>query len=270
MSELQPEGEVAPVESTVSTDATEAPNQGSDLAPETDAAPAKVEFNEQQQEVFNSAIGKKTAQARDFERRAEEAERKLQEAQAQIPQAQRPNVPDIPDRYEFNDDQEYIAALRKRDDSIREATTFDARQQLATEQAEQTKQAQLAEQHKALVDKATTYKQNAATLGVTDQQLQVSGAALANAGIGDEVAGYLLKDSEGPLIAEWLSRNPLDMEDVRSMSPMDAAVHINSNIRAKAAALKPKQSNAPAPAEHLSGGGVPDKQNPLLAGVTYE
>ena len=63
----------------------------------------------------------------------------------------------------------------------------------------------------------------------------------------------------GPAITMYLSKNAVELDNIRNMSPMQAAVRIENQIRAEAAKLKPKVSAAPPPVDTPQGAGSAPK-----------
>jgi hypothetical protein len=56
----------------------------------------------------------------------------------------------------------------------------------------------------------------------------------------------------------YLSQNPLEMETVRQMSPMQAAVYIDTQVKAKAVSSRPTPNPISEPTEVLKGAGQPE------------
>ena len=106
-------------EETVDPDSESAPDSGNS------AHEKQVEFTEEQQRIFNEAVGKKVFKLREKEREAEELRRRLEELEARIPQQGRPVVPEAPDPFALSD-LEYKQKLVQRDQAIREAAAWEA------------------------------------------------------------------------------------------------------------------------------------------------
>lgn len=198
------------------------------------------------------------------ERRARIAvEQELANLRAQQPQAQRPVVPPVPDPYDDNFDQ----LMRDRDVAIEAAKEFDLKQHQDQIRQQQQQQQAVDEQQQQMVNTAEAYSKRAADLNVSQQELQVAGQTVAAYGISNELTFFILDDDQGPLITTYLARNPEEIEVLNSMNPMQAAVHVATNVKAKATAAKPN-NGAPPPAETLGGGGAtPSKRGP--SGATF-
>ncbi|MEH6397368.1 hypothetical protein [Pseudoalteromonas sp.] len=84
---------------------------------------------------------------------------------------------------------------------------------------------------------------------------------LVDSGLKPELGQYLLTDPNGAKIAEYLHDNPAEMHEIIGMSPMNAAVKIANEIKAKALSTTPRVSNAPDPIEAINGGGYVEKDD---------
>lgn len=267
MSELQPEGAEPSSVTLDDLQPTETPEEpgGESATPES----AKVTFSDEQQKVIDGIVGKKVYNAREAERRADSLKQENDELRRQLPTETRPVVPTVPDRYDFDNNEAYSHAVASRDTLIGSAAAFDERLSQAeiNRNVEQrmAQEAALVEQHKD----AQTYSDRALELGIKQQDLLAAGQMVAGMGIQDEVAGFILKDKAGPLITQFLAANPIVLDEISRMSPMDAAIQINSVIKPKVAELMPRTTQAPDPVEPLRGGGVPPLERGP-PGATFE
>jgi hypothetical protein len=240
---------------------TEGQETDSDSSPDTEAAQEKQTkpvFDEQQQQVFDKAIADKVFKLREKEREAEQLKQRLQNLEQQMPKQERPNVPKEPDPYALSD-QEYQQQLRMRDEAIARQAAFDAQQRFQQQEAQRLQQEQLMKEQEALNEKVSTYSQRAVQLGISNEELQAAGNAVASFGIADDVVNYILEDDLGPAITKYLSQNVTELDTIRAMSPAQAAVRIATHVREKAAALKPKVNAAPDPVEQPAKAGVAPK-----------
>ena len=146
-----------------------------------------------------------------------------------------------------------------RDKAIRELSAFDVRQEVATTQATAAANQAQATQQAALVTSAQSYTERAQGLGLDAAELQVAGNTVAAYGVSDELAGHILNDEQGPLITRYLAGNLNELETLRGMAPMQAAVHLATKIVPKITAV-PTNTGAPPPSDGLSGGGVPPSE----------
>lgn len=243
---------------------------GTDNAsPDEDSQEERIVFDDRQQAKVNELIGGKVAQTHKERQRADEAERKLADLQAQMPQAEAPAIPDVPNPEDFYSEPEKLkAAQDQRDEAIKNRATFD--QQTAWDksqllnQAQQQAKVQAQKQHEVNVK----YGQTAESFGIKSKQMAQEAAILGNSGLDFGVQDHLAQDPQGPLIVNFLAKNILELDKLRSMSPMQAAIHIATEIKPKLAGIK-KTTSTPHPLDLDDGKGVPEKTDPRLAGVTY-
>lgn len=274
MSELQAASEVTDGLDTILdgqevVTETEQPNEVSESAPDTgENQEQKTEFSAEQQRIFDEAIAKKVFKAREAERKAEALQKELEETKAKLPQKTRPTIPGIPDSLELTDE-EFQEQLRLRDEAIREAAAFDAQEKAARERQEEQERQRLEDAQKALEKRVETYTQNALKLGVTNEELTQANQTVNSYGIDQGLADYIMDSPQGPLIAVYLQKNPLELDALRGTDPINAAVYVETVIKPKAATLKAKVTQAPEPAETLSGAGIaPSERGPK--GATFE
>lgn len=242
---------------------------GSDSSPESGDTEIEnkqedVSFTDDQQKVIQKVIDAKVAKQRQAEREAQELRQKMEELQAKIPQETRPTVPEMPDPFDDN----YEQKVAERDNALREVVAYEARQQFYQEQEQfrqaEIRKAQVAELQKTVVN----YSDRAKKLGLTPEQLQLAGQKVAEYGVSEEVTRHILADDQGPLITDYLSKNPLEVEKLGQMTPMQSGAYLESVIKHKAMATR-KPSNAPAPADTVRGKGTPPKVSPLIAGGSF-
>jgi hypothetical protein len=204
------------------------------------------------QEIVNKAIGRQHAKFRDEQQRADGLEAEVTRLRAQMPQEQRPVVPEAPDSL----DDDFDAKMGVRDKAIREAGAYDVRQEVAIErQTAAANQAQTTRQA-ALTQSAQTYTERAQKLGLDAAELQVAGNTVAAYGVSDELAEHILNDEQGPLITRYLAGNLNELETLRGLPPMQAAIHLATKIVPNITAV-PTNTGAPPPSDSLAGGGVP-------------
>jgi hypothetical protein len=159
--------------------------------------------------------------------------------------------------------------LSQRDEAVSKAAAYDAQQQYLQQQqyqlAEQARQTQQEVQN----SKIENYASRATKMGIKSEELQVAGAAVSNFGIQEELVNFIIEDDHGPLITKYLSQNLTELDNLRSMSPIQAAIRITNEIKPKAAALKPKVNQAPDPVDTPQGAGIsPKPKGPK--GATFE
>ena len=253
MSELQNDSE-AVTEDNVTAEAVENPETGSDLAPDSQGQDEQTPQAEStvNQEAINKVINRKHFEAQQAKRELEEAQAKIAEfekAKAEQEAAQVGNIPPRPEQY----DDDFEQKLNAREDALLRKAQHDAQQTLAQQQqAEQLKQQELAQQQEQ-AKQNQAFMDRASELGIDHNVVNAAATTLVNHGISAELGSAIIADSDGPLIAQHLAANPLEVYELSQMNPILAGAKF-AEIKAKAAALKPKTSSAPEPATNLSGG----------------
>jgi hydroxylamine reductase (hybrid-cluster protein) len=236
---------------------------------DSDSAPDSEKFSAAQQQKFNDAIGKKVRQTRDMERRADELQRQVDELQARVPVEQRPVVQAAPDPFSISDE-EYRRSLAQRDQQVLAQANFDHQRLQQQEHQQRLLHEQAQQQHRKQDEKIQDYAGRAAKLGIKAADLQVAGNAVGQYGISAELGQYILESEQGPLITTYLANNPIELDELRHLSPAQAAVVVETQIKQKAIASQPKKvTDTPDPLERPhSAGKASSKRGPQ--GATFE
>ena len=249
--------------------AEQSTEQSTETAEGTATEPEKVEFNEAQQKVFDTAIAKQGLQSKKSQLKSQAEMDQLQQQvvnlQSQLPQSIRPNIPELPDQYDEN----FTEKMATRETAIQEAATFDANLNAATQLQNEQALALQGQQQQAANDLATSFVGKAKDLGVSEAEL---GTALetvgAYGGVGQDLANFVMSHDQGPLVAKYLAENPAEVLTIQTMTPMQGAAHLMTNVMPKAVATK-TTLGAPAPVDSLDGNGAtPSDEGP--AGAKYE
>jgi len=272
MSELQTGNESTPTELITPeavTTASETIESGPELATGGDENPDKIN-----QESVNKAINKANGKRYEAERTTKTVQDENAELRAKLDLIEAnkpaPTISAIPDR-EFMSDEEFNAALSKRDQEQMALANHNA----SIKHREDTKlqQSQDAEnaRNERLANTGREFEKRAITSGITKEQLSAAASQFRSIGIEPTVGEFILELEDGPFILQHLAANPDDHHALNRLSPIMASQMITGSLREKAAALKPKQSTAPAPLEPLSGNGVDPNgaKSPWLEGGTY-
>ena len=79
-------------------------------------------------------------------------------------------------------------------------------------------------------------------------------------------------DPDGPLITKYLATNPVELQEVVGMSPIQAALHIERSIKPKATQLRPRKSTTPNPPKSVEGASADSDlgRYPHIKGATIE
>lgn len=260
--DFQSDSAPAPENETPNTEATD--NQGGDDVSQEQ----KVTFDEAQQGKVNELIGGKVAKQRAAEQRAEAAEQRLAQYEAQKPKPEAPTVPDMPDPDDyFGDDAGLKAAHAERDAAIEKRAEFNAEQRNAEKQTTAQTQQQANEVAQKQQEQQEGYLGAAKSFGIEQEQIQKDALTVAQY-VSNDVQDFIIADPQGPLISSYLSKDLVELDKVRSMNPLNAAIYIANEIKPKLAGIR-KQTKTPAPADIIDGQGTPEKIDKRLEGVTY-
>ncbi len=244
---------------------------GAELAPAPEGEQEKTEDGKlHAQEKAQKAINKQHAKYREEERKriaAEDEAKKLKDKLEAI-EAEKGEltIPDLPDPY----DEDYEARITARDDAIRQQAAQNAQKNIVIEQQTANNEAAQRAEQTRINGLVEVYDKNIAKLGLDSTDIKNAVQTIVEYGVDGSVREFILQQEDGPLITKYLADNPLVLDDLRNMSPINAALKIETEIKAAASTLKPQASNAPDPAETLSGRGAGEKVNPLIKGAKFE
>lgn len=221
------------------------------------------------QEKHQKEVNRQHKKFRDEERARLQVEQEKAALQKQLDEINAknnvaPEVPPMPDPYSENFESEVAA----RDEAIRNRAAWDKEQSLRQSQLQQEQQQQARKEQEQLQTRVESYSKRATDAGIKAEDLQAAGRMVGDY-LQPDLIGHILDDEQGPMITTYLANNPTALDDIRSMSLGNAAVHIATVIKPDIAATKPKPSSAPDPVEPLRGAGAaPQEIGPQ--GATYE
>ena len=260
--DIQDDSASAPENETPNTEATD--DQGGDDVSQEQ----KVIFDEAQQAKVNGLIGEKVAKVHEEKRLRQAAEQRLALYESQQPKPEEPTIPELPDPDDFyGDDAGYQAKMLERDTAIIERAEFNAQQTHAEGQQQALAQQQGLEAAQKQQEQQESYVGTAETFGIKPDQVQKD-AVLVSQYLSNDIQDYIVQDPQGPLISNFLSKDLVELDKVRSMPPLKAAVYIANEIKPKLSGIK-KITKTPAPNSIVDGSSVSEKADPRLNGVTY-
>jgi hypothetical protein len=229
----------------------------------------KVTFDERQQEKVNELIHGKVAKYHEERIAREQAEARLAEYERQNSYQAAPTVPDAPNPDDFYGDPDgYSKAITERDAAIARRAEYDAVARYnEAQQARQYQQKQF-ERQQTIQKQQADYVQRAKKFNITEEQI-VQDAQLVASVVPEELSEFIVTDEQGPLLSNYLSSNVLELENIRAMSPIQAAAYIERSIRPQLASAR-KKTQAPAPVQIDGGGSAPDAKGQFLKGATFE
>jgi len=228
---------------------------GEQVQAESEVQVDEVEVAKQKaNDAFNKQYGEKKQLERDLAAQRE-VNAKFEQAERERQAAAVGNIPSLPDRFDFDTDEDFNAANTRRDEALINQANYNA-QNNAYLQQEQLNQQQVAQAKAVKVQESmSSYSKKATELGIKQDELQAAGNTVAGYGLSDDLVMHILGDSDGPLITKHLAANPQDGYQLAQMSPFAVGSFLDG-IKQKASALKPKTSSTPTPATNLSGNGT--------------
>ena len=235
-----------------------------DAQAETEVEPQVIEPT--REETLEKVVAEKAFKAREASRENADLKRQIEE----LNKAQQPDVPKavkMPDRWEYDSDDEYSSAVNAYADARAEQNLHAHNQNLENEYRQRAENEKIQKANETLVKQAGDYSGRAAKLGVKPDELANAGAKLQQYGINSEIATAILQDEIGPLVTQYLASNPSAIEELNNSTWSNGAT-IYNKVREAAGQLKPKTSNAPPPVDTLTGGAAAPSGGP--PGVTYE
>lgn len=252
------------IENEEITEETETAEGGAELAPAQEEEPAKIDDGAQK------AINKQHAKYREEERKRIEVEKEAAELREKLAKFEADKgdvtIPSIPDPY----DDDYEEQLRLRDEAIMRKARQDAQQESVLAQQRTNEEAAKKAEEERIRTLTSGYDKQITALGLNPDDIRNAGNKVVDYGISVDVAEFILQQENGPLITKYLADNPIVLDDLRNMTPIQAAFKIDSEISAAASTLKPQASKAPDPAETLSGRGAGELDSPFIGGATFD
>ena len=240
--------------------------------PETEPTPAEetppdgfIGLDKHQKEVNHQH-----RKFRDEERDRVKAEERASTAEKQLDELKQKQaevvIPAVPDPYS----ETYQADIKERDEAIAAQTKQNAANETAVAERKQKDEARVADDNAALEKRVAAFDSNMVTHGLNPIETKAAADTIIGYGISDTFQDILLEDPDGPLFVNYLSQNPVELEEMNRMSTLQLVNHLNGEIRPKASLLKPKTSNAPDPPLTLRGGGVTEQKEAWEQGAVYE
>lgn len=221
-----------------------------------ESSPASEDNHEQKSNGVQQRINDLTAKRYQETRRADEAVAELEQLKAQqlnqAPVAQpaqdiiAPALPD--DLY----DEEAMRKYHIDSQEYNKQVAQNAAQSQFESQQQASKQQEVNAKHQAVMDQ---YAANATRDGVDFDKLIVAERTLKQAGLSNELGSYLMNDTNGAKIVEYLNDNPAEMHEVLQLDPVSAGIRIATEIKPKVLTQTPKVSGAPDPIPDVNGGG---------------
>jgi len=223
----------------------------------------RIVFDGEQQKILDNIAAKGTKRFRDQERISQDLQRENDDLRSKMPVSARPVIPDLPDQ--FADD--YADKMKARDEAMVAQTTFDANERAESQRTLQDQQTQYQQTVLDHQNNQRTYLETAEKLNIDKNELLQANTSLINMGLPMDAQNRLLTLPNGPQIAMFLAKNPLEASNLAAMSPMDAAVAMATNLTQKATEMFKPTDFPPDPTETLKGGGATEGDPYAIKGV---
>ena len=253
----------------IDAESTATAESGAELATAPGENQDKTTDDDKSQDATNRAINKQHKKFRDEERKRIKLEEDNADLKDKLAKAEADKgeivVPPLPDQY----DDDYAEKMAVRDDAIKRQAEQGAASKVAIERQTETVEAANKVEQERVQGLVNNYDKRITTLGLDPDDIRSAVQTVGEYGVSHEVKEFILQHENGPLITKYLAENPIELDDLRNMSIINAALKINSDINTAASAMKPQASNAPDPAEVLNGRGAGEKVHPLIKGATF-
>ena len=198
--------------------------------------------------------------AREARREAEQLRQELAALKNQVPEQVQPVIPVLSD---YPEPEELAEYTRK----IQEAARYEERQAFMYKQQQDAAYQGQLDAQKREKETRQAFVDNSTKQGVKLEDLQTAANLVDSYGLNPQIVEAMLSDKDGGLMLLQLSTDPQAIQALNSANVLTLGT-IYADIKAKSAALKPRTSNAPPPAELLSGNGIPPPRGGP-PGVTY-
>jgi len=111
-----------------------------------------------------------------------------------------------------------------------------------------------------------SYIENGLADGLSTEQIQQNEQVISASGMKADVGNYIMTDKNAAKIADYLARNPQELNELNKLDPMAAAVHISSKIKVRALSSG-GATKAPDPVKPLKGGGAESNDTDDVPGL---
>ncbi len=233
-------------------------------------AESKEQVDELAKQKANDAWNKQYGQLKQAERDNASKDLELEQFRAAERERQAAAVGDIPPMPDAFDD-DFDNKVKSRDEAITAQATYAANN-AAYLQSQQFQQQQTAQTQQAVMNKLSDgFYSNATTGGASNEEVNLVVNTLNTMNPSQDLSVAIMSDaSDGYVIAKYLAGNPMEMHELNTMNPVMAGAKL-AEIKLKASALKPTQTETPQPVDQLSGAGAkPDTgKYPNSGGATF-
>lgn len=202
---------------------------------------------------INKLTGEKYRAQREVDAlKAENEQLKAQVSPQEVKKEPTLTAPELPvDIYDENAMRDYYQQSAEYNKNIAQQVAADSAKRTFDDNANNRLQQQ---RQQAQQDNLKTYVETGLSDGLTVDRMKDNEQVIIDSGMKPEVGDFLMQDPNAAKVADYLAQNLDVLEEINQLSPMAAAVKLNS-LRDKAL-QKVAVTNAPDPIEQLQGGGA--------------
>ncbi len=237
---------------------------------EAELAPAPDAKQDKANDGAQKAINKQHAKYQEQRRRAEALEKEKGELKEKLEKIEAEKgdvtVPPAPDPY----DEDYEEKLKARDDAIALKANQDAQKKHVIEKQDENNEVAAQAETIRKNDLVKGFDSRITKLGLESGKVLAAVNVLRDYGVSGDLGEFILGHEDGPLITQYLAENPIELDELQSLPPIQAALKIESTIKLAAAEMKPQASDAPDPPDTLSGRGAGEQVSKFIKGATFE
>lgn len=223
------------------------------------------EVKEINQEAVNKRIAEKHSQYLEAENKRKQEEKRRLELESELAKYKEKEsvvvIPPLPDPY----DSEYDAKIALREAAVARKAVLDAEKQKADATKKQTEEQKKEEAQKAYIAKTDQYFKNAATFNIDKQEIITHASKIIDY-IDPGTEEWIMDEPKGPLIVEYLGKNPLEADKLSKMNPLQKVAFLATYVVPK---LNPTKIKNHTPPERVLEGDTPSGIDPMLKGARF-
>lgn len=226
----------------------------------------KKEYGKKVQNRISTLSGKlrdKDTQLAERDKTLEANATKLSELEAQISTLSAPKAPNSD--MEFDNPDEFVKQTQAFNDHKQTLNNADIEKRIdagISSRLNAQQEARDLEAKKQVFNKTVeTFTKNGEAVGLNENDLANGMEILDQSGLSHEMQDYLLGDSAGPQLVDYLANNPGELGEMLEMSSFKQAAFIENKIRVNAMSTKPTVTGAPDPLLNIQGGGARETED---------
>lgn len=195
-----------------------------------------------------------------FEKKESEWQRERQEYEQKLAEINKPREVSPPTADDFyNDPDAAEQKLNAYNEFVGKQAEWNTQEKLKEQQHQEQIARQQAERQQAFMKRTES-------AGINEHELGYA-ASVAAPALGQDTQSYLMEHEYGPQILMQLAKNPVELQELASLSPYQVGVKLDKIAKA----FKPtKVTKAPPPDDPIRGAGVDSSDDyPILKGAKF-